>query len=29
MAHATKKHRKPVISLTRTDSERLWRLAES
>ena len=29
MAYVTKKHRKPVISLTRTDNERLWRLAES
>ncbi|MEJ8571204.1 nucleoside diphosphate kinase regulator [Microbaculum marinum] len=29
MASATTKNRKPAISLTRSDSERLWRLAES
>ena len=29
MAHAMKKNRKPTITVTRTDSERLWRLAES
>ena len=29
MAHATKKNRKTAITVTRTDSERLWRLAES
>lgn len=29
MAQANKKHRKPAITVTRTDSERLWRLAES
>lgn len=29
MAQPTKKNRKPSIVLTRTDSERLWRLAES
>lgn len=29
MAQATKKNRKPAITVTRTDSERLWRLAES
>lgn len=29
MAHETKKKRKPAITMTRTDSERLWRLAES
>ena len=29
MAHTMKKNRKPTITVTRTDSERLWRLAES
>jgi regulator of nucleoside diphosphate kinase len=29
MAATTKKTRKPAITLTRTDSERLWRLAET
>jgi regulator of nucleoside diphosphate kinase len=29
MAQPTKKNRKPPIAVTRTDSERLWRLAES
>lgn len=29
MAQPTKKNRKPAIAVTRTDSERLWRLAES
>ena len=29
MAQANKKHRKPAITVTRTDSERLWRLADS
>ena len=29
MADATKKGRKPAITLTRTDNDRLWRLAES
>jgi regulator of nucleoside diphosphate kinase len=29
MAQPTKKNRKPAIVVTRTDSERLWRLAES
>lgn len=29
MAHATKKNRKPAITLTPTESDRLWRLAES
>lgn len=29
MAQANKKYRKPAITVTRTDSERLWRLAES
>ena len=29
MADATKKKRKPAITLTSSDSERLWRLAES
>lgn len=29
MAQANKKNRKPAIAVTRTDSERLWRLAES
>lgn len=29
MAQKTRKSRKPAIALTRTDSERLWRLAES
>lgn len=29
MAQANRKHRKPAIIVTRTDSERLWRLAES
>ncbi|QDZ00218.1 nucleoside diphosphate kinase regulator [Nitratireductor mangrovi] len=29
MAHAMKKNRKPAITITRTDSGRLWRLAES
>nr|WP_278116164.1 nucleoside diphosphate kinase regulator [Mesorhizobium sp. WSM4875]WIE94664.1 nucleoside diphosphate kinase regulator [Mesorhizobium sp. WSM4875] len=29
MAQPTKKNRKPTIAVTRTDSERLWRLAES
>jgi regulator of nucleoside diphosphate kinase len=29
MAQATKKNRKPAIAVTRTDNERLWRLAES
>lgn len=29
MASATKKNRKPAITLTLSDSERLWRLAES
>jgi len=28
MAQANKKNRKPAITITRTDSERLWRLAE-
>ena len=29
MAHPVKKNRKPAITVTRTDRERLWRLAES
>lgn len=29
MAQVNKKNRKPAITVTRTDSERLWRLAES
>lgn len=29
MAQAPRKNRKPAITVTRTDSERLWRLAES
>ncbi|MBP0438020.1 nucleoside diphosphate kinase regulator [Tianweitania sediminis] len=29
MAPAIKKHRKPAITLARSDSERLWRIAES
>jgi len=29
MARTTRKNRKPAIAVTRTDSERLWRLAES
>ena len=29
MAQANRKNRKPAIAVTRTDSERLWRLAES
>jgi regulator of nucleoside diphosphate kinase len=29
MAQPTKKNRKPAIAVTRTDSERLWRIAES
>ncbi len=29
MAQANKNNRKPAITVTRTDSERLWRLAES
>jgi regulator of nucleoside diphosphate kinase len=29
MAQPTKKNRKPAVAVTRTDSERLWRLAES
>ena len=29
MAQANKKNPKPAIAVTRTDSERLWRLAES
>jgi regulator of nucleoside diphosphate kinase len=29
MAQSIKKNRKPAITMTRTDSDRLWRLAES
>lgn len=29
MAHASKKTSKPAITVSRTDSERLWRLAET
>lgn len=29
MAQATRKNRKPAITVTRTDRERLWRLADS